>query len=144
MKWFVKVELCKLSNCGGVLSWVDQVICIVHSTRFAQRTTTMLLLLLAFSLHSTANTPLTDTNPYINRTYSSPPPHHTSLPPPPPPPFRLPPPPPLSTSSKCHLDTIVIIVVSILVAILLIGVGIWYLYQYMEKKRVKREVAQVR
>jgi predicted transporter len=34
-------------------------------------------------------------------------------------------------------------VVSVLVAIVLIGVGIWYLYQYMEKKRVKREVAEI-
>jgi Flp pilus assembly protein TadB len=34
-------------------------------------------------------------------------------------------------------------VVSVLVAIILIGGGIWYLYQYMEKKRVKREVAEI-
>jgi hypothetical protein len=35
-------------------------------------------------------------------------------------------------------------VVSVLVAIVLIGGGIWYLYQYMEKERVKREVAEIR
>jgi Flp pilus assembly protein TadB len=35
------------------------------------------------------------------------------------------------------------VVISVLVAIVLIGGGIWYLYQYMEKKRVKREMVEI-
>jgi hypothetical protein len=89
----------------------------------------MMVMLLPFYAHSRADTPQPIQYSFFKTTYSPPPPHHTSPPPPPPP--------------SSHTDTIIIVLVSVLVAIILIGGGIWYLYQYMEKKRVKREVAEI-